>query len=257
MNENNNLKEIKTGVEITKMEAEGQVKEERSTINAGSCGEPKQWYDNAKNMTLDNLPYFINHLTQDYTHDYDTVVHAISAAMLATMNAMNNAPGFGITGYQASFIMWEMVHNISFRHNKTGLKIVDYDNFLCPQYNYLFEKTINKNTWVSLQRQAADYIKHNDYAKEAYAKELEEWESDMADFIKTHPDYDANREQYKLLTYINNYGNIVDSDGNEINPNDIPPEKPYDPSCHPDVYKHWQSIVAGVIPFGYTISEEE
>ena len=108
--------------------------------------------------TKDNLPYFINHLTQDYTHDYDTVGHAISAAMLATMNAMNNASGFGITGYQASFIMWEMIHNISFRHNKTGLKIVDYDNFLYPQY---------------------------------------------------------------------------------------------------DVYKHWQNIVAGVIPFGYTISEEE
>ena len=53
----------------------------------------KGWYENAENMTMDNLPEFLRHLSEDYRHDYGTICHALSAGSLATIHAMNRAPG--------------------------------------------------------------------------------------------------------------------------------------------------------------------
>ena len=61
---------------------------------------------------------------------------------------------------------------------------------LYPQYEYKYEKTIDKITWENLQKAAK--------------KNLEE-----------------------------------------------------SPDAHPDVIKHWQSIVDGNIPFGYKIKKED
>ena len=67
------------------------------------------WYEDAKSMTLDRLPAFIHHLTEDYIYDYATCVHMIASAAIATANALERSPAArgGITGFQASILAWK------------------------------------------------------------------------------------------------------------------------------------------------------
>lgn len=39
----------------------------------------EEWYADAENQTMDTLLPFLNHLMNDYNHDYGTIVHALIA----------------------------------------------------------------------------------------------------------------------------------------------------------------------------------
>lgn len=56
------------------------------------------WYEEAKQHTTKTLPVFIQHLTEDYRHDYGTICHAVAAAALAAAHAVDHAPCGGVTG---------------------------------------------------------------------------------------------------------------------------------------------------------------
>lgn len=86
--------------------------------------------------------------------------------------------------------MWDFIKEWSYSGNKCGLKIIDYDNMLYPQYEHKYRKTIPLHVWSELQKRAKENL-----------------EAD-----KKH--------------------------------------------AHPDVVKHWESIAAGHIPFGYTLSRD-
>jgi len=143
-----------------------------------------EWFKKAGNIkSSEELVKFIDHLLNDYEHDYGTMVRAISAMTLAT--AYMGAAIEGITGFQAGFVMWDFIRWWQYPDNKTGMRLVNYDNMLYPQYYERFSKTISKATWEKLQEEAK--------------KKLEE-------------------------------GLGVD-----------------------EVRKHWQSIIDGVVPFGYEV----
>lgn len=125
----------------------------------------KEWFAEASKQTVETLPAFINHLMGDYDHDYGTVVHAISACAIAAAWAADNTPDGGITGFQASFIMWDFIRHWSKPDNKCGLRLVDYDRFLYPQYEYRFEKTLAEDTWTAIQKEAQRLL---DEASEGY-----------------------------------------------------------------------------------------
>lgn len=217
----------------------------------------KQWYEESRQITLDALPDFISHLINDYQHDYGTVCHALAAGALATLWAMNSTPQGGITGFQASAIMWQLIRQWSYPGNKTGLRIIDYDKFLYPQYEDDFtQKAISKSMWECIQKEAENNIKEADEAHAKYLVDMEQYEKDLAVFVEKYPDYYDRKDYYDHLSYgtgdeWDEYNAKVDS-GFEF-----APEKPY---VHVDlegaVYKHWKSIVAGVVPFGYTIGED-
>lgn len=118
--------------------------------------QKKEWFKEAKKQTLDTLPEFANHVMNDYAHDYGSVCHAVAACAIAAAWAANDAPGAcgGITGFQAGAVMWDFIKEWMYSSNKCGLKIVDYDNMLYPQYADKFQKKISKETWTSLQEQA-------------------------------------------------------------------------------------------------------
>ena len=118
----------------------------------------KEWFKQAEKQTLKTLPDFINHVMNDYSHDYGTVCHAVAACALAAAWAANEEPNGGITGFQASFVMWDFIKQWSFTHNKTGLRIVDFDNMLYPQYENKFNKTISKDLWERLQDEAKNLL---------------------------------------------------------------------------------------------------
>ena len=85
--------------------------------------------------------------------------------------------------------MWEFIRNWNYKSNKTGLRIINYDNLLYPQYEDHFNKVITQNQWSKLQEQARLHLQDSPNAAES-------------------------------------------------------------------VLKHWQSIVAGNIPFGFKLKED-
>ena len=134
------------------------------------------WYKEAHDQTVDSLAGFITHLMGDYQHDYGTVCHAIAASMMAAMYAANNTESGGITGFQASAVMWEVVKHINYSSNKIGLRIVDYDNMLYPQYKYKFEeKTLSPDRFRKLQKEAEELLKNE--SDHANPKVVEHWKS--------------------------------------------------------------------------------
>lgn len=128
--------------------------------------EIDQWYAAAKQQTFATLPDFIKHVMDDYVHDYGTVVHAITACAVATAWACNEMEGArgGITGFQASFVMWGFVKHWEKENNKCGLKLLDYDDFLFPQYEYKFEKTIPPTYWAAIQKEARRLLDEKSFA---------------------------------------------------------------------------------------------
>lgn len=133
----------------------------------------EEWYKEAKNQTIESLPAFVNHLMNDYNHDYGTICHALTAGAIATMWAMNNHEQGGITGFQAGAIMWEFIRHWNYDHNKCGLKMVNYDNMLYPQYEDKFQKTITPDTWKALQKEAEAKLQESEGAHPAVK---EHWE---------------------------------------------------------------------------------
>lgn len=136
----------------------------------------KEWFADAKKQTLETLPAFMNHVLNDYCHDYGTIVHAISACALAVARAADKSEQGSITWFQASCVMWDFISQWSYSSNKCGLRIVDYDNMLYPQYEFKFSnKEISQSVWKSLQKQAEELLK----AEKAYAHEkvIEHWQS--------------------------------------------------------------------------------
>lgn len=123
----------------------------------------KEWFEQAKEIrTSDELTQFINKVLNSYSHDYGTACHTIGACAVAC--AWYGAHVEGITGFQASFVMWDFIKNWMFEYNKCGLKLVDYDNFLYPQYAYKFDKVLSKDTWEAIQKEAIRLLEENDDA---------------------------------------------------------------------------------------------
>ena len=137
--------------------------------------------------TFEDLTAFLKDVETNYNCGYGEAPRAMSQACLAV--AWYLADKFGITGFQASFVMWDFIRDWQYSSNKCGLKIVDYDNMLYPQYQYKYEKTITPWVWGELQNEAKNRLAERD-------------------------------------------------------------------SAHPDVKAHWESIVAGNVPFGYKVVED-
>jgi hypothetical protein len=149
----------------------------------------QEWYKEAREQNLDTLSDFVLKLANKYNHDYGTICHAMAAAAIGAIWAINKSDNGGITGFQAGCIMWEFIQHWNYESNKCGLRIVDYDNLCYPQYEENFEKTITSNMWKNIQDNCKALLQNVEHAHDA---------------VKTH----------------------------------------------------WQSIVDGNIPFGFTINDD-
>lgn len=105
-----------------------------------------EWYKRAKNMKPEDFLDFANELSKRYEHDYGTVCHAMAAIGLAAMYAFNKTDGArgGITGFQY----------------KCGLRLLDMDKLLYPQYEYEF-CSISSDTWDAVKKEAQELLKEN------------------------------------------------------------------------------------------------
>lgn len=118
-------------------------------------GFQKEWYERAKSMRPDDFPEFFRELTEDYEHDYGTVCHAMAAIGLAAMRAFDRSEGAsgGITGFQAGCVMWEVIRHMNYENNKCGLRLLDMDDLLYPQYEHKFV-AISEDTWDAVRKEA-------------------------------------------------------------------------------------------------------
>ena len=111
--------------------------------------------------TFDDLVSFLERVKNTCNTGYGTAPRAIAQAALATAWYLSSE--FGITGFQAGCTMWDFIRDWEFPTNECGMKIVNYDNMLYPQYGYEFEKTIPQYTFESLQKTAKKNLeKYND-----------------------------------------------------------------------------------------------
>ena len=119
----------------------------------------KKWFAEADRMTEEELPNFFARIIHGYNHDYGTACHAVAACALAAAWAACGDSDIGLSGFQAGFVMWDFIRNWTKTGNKCGLRLVDYDDMLYPQYEYKFEKVIDERTWHTIQETAKEKLK--------------------------------------------------------------------------------------------------
>ena len=111
--------------------------------------------------SFDDLVNFLQRVKDNCNTGYGAAPRAIAQAALAT--AWYLASDFGITGFQAGFVMWDFIRDWQYLDNKCGMKLVNYDDMLFPQYDYKFDKTISKDTLEALQKEARKLLEERDY----------------------------------------------------------------------------------------------
>ena len=225
----------------------------------------ERWFEEARKQTVDTLPEFVRHLVENYQHDYGTICHAITAAGLAGKYAVENSPTGGITGFQAGCCMWGIVRQWSYKNNKCGLRILDFDKLLYPQYENMFKSiSISKDSLEMVRKEAAARIaEHNKSVKDwrtvhcKWVEDLEKFKADVTEWQKQHPEYptyEDNPDFYKHLS-CGTGREWEEERKKEESGFMFEPMEPCEPSIHPDVMAHWQSIVNGWIPFGLQIDD--
>mgnify|MGYP003275648793 CR=1 FL=1 len=136
--------------------------------------------------TDEQLFEFIKDVKEKFNYGYGVAPRSIAQAAVAVADYL--LCEMGCTSFQASCVMWDIIRDLNYTGNQCGLKIIDYDDFLYPQYKYKHQKAIGKDTWGNIQNQAKK--------------------------------------------------NLEESGG-----------------CD-EVREHWQKIVDGIVPFGYTVEND-
>ena len=218
-------------------------------------GIHKEWHKEAKEMTMEKLPEFIRKLTEDYGHDYGTIVHALTAGAIGTMWAMDRTPHGGIAGFQAGCIMWQFIREWNKSGNKCGMALLDYDNLLYPQYEYKFDKAITPSAWEAIQKEAKKHLEESEKAQLKYNGDIYRYGIDLSVFVEKYPDYNDNPEKYDRIGM--GTGDEWDAQKKKEDSGfEFAPTKPYNTKAHPEVIAHWISIVEGVVPFGFKVKED-
>lgn len=125
--------------------------------------------------TFEDLTTFLKDVEENYNVGYGSAPRAIAQATAAV--AWYLASKFGITGFQAGFVMWDFIRDWMYTNNKCGLKIIDYDNMLYPQYGDRFEKIITDDTWNGLQEQAKKNLEEYENGRSAHPEVVAHWKS--------------------------------------------------------------------------------
>lgn len=208
----------------------------------------EKYYPLAKEQTLETLPQFLAEITKEH-FDYGSICCAVAAAAIAAAWSVDRCPSGGITGFQAGAVMWEFIRQWNCSENKTGMRLINYDNMLYEQDADHFEKTISKSTFEALQKEAAKLIEENKKEKEKYDADVIQYKKDLALFKAKYPDYEQDPKKYEKLRL--GTGDEWAVEKKKVDSGfEFAPEKPY---CPQGQIEHWQSIVDGTPPFGYIV----
>lgn len=115
----------------------------------------KSLYEDLDSVKLDNFVEVFYEILKN-TKGYNDCPISVAKVGLLAMKLMGKA--LGITEFQASFALWEVIREWQYSDNKTSLRLVDYDEMLYPQYQKKFEKVISKDIWKTLQETAKENL---------------------------------------------------------------------------------------------------
>ena len=126
-----------------------------------------EWYELAKKQKLETLSAFISGLVNDYEHDFGTIIHAVAASALAAAHAVNNSETGDLDPIQGGAVMAEFVKN--WLGLQAPFRVVNYEDFLYPQYARRHKKVISQQVWAWLQEEATNQLKNKcTYLEAAY-----------------------------------------------------------------------------------------
>lgn len=124
-----------------------------------------------KEITLDALPKYIDdtlalidmdNMDEAYgaiCEAYGAICIAIGGLAATTAWAINNSEKGGISGFQASCIMWEFLD--MFNHIKEPARLIQMEDMLYPQNEERFN-SISAEQWRQLQEKASICLKDCD-----------------------------------------------------------------------------------------------
>lgn len=119
------------------------------------------------------------------------------------------------------------------------------------------KKPYPKKTWESLQLEAESQIKDADEKYKDYLEKKEQYKKDIALFVEKYSDYYNNKSHYDRL----GMGTGEDWDAEQKKKEsgfEFAPQAPYCPiNSGSKVYRHWISITSGIVPFGYSVTNDE
>ena len=213
----------------------------------------EKYYPEARKQTLDTLPAFLDGMMKE-SFGYGTICIAVVTAALGAASAVDHSPSGGITGFQAGAIMWEFLRQWNYSSNKTGLKIVDYDHMLYPQYDENFAKTISKDTFEALQKEAAIKIQGDLDNEAKYKADVIEYQKALKVFVDKHDDYYIDPSKYDKIG-MGTGDEWKAQEEKEKAGFEFAPTKPWYEKPH--CVTHWQSIVNGRVPFGYVVNDDK
>lgn len=117
----------------------------------------KAWSNEAKTQihTPEDLKKFadklINHCDNLEGPDfYEETANATTSLAYAVVEMC--AEQFGLSGFQVGCIMWGIIDKLIISEHDCGMKLLNYDLMLYPQYEDHFEKTIDLETWKKCKR---------------------------------------------------------------------------------------------------------
>lgn len=122
--------------------------------------------------SIEDLANLIKEVETDFNYGYGVAARSVGAVSAAVAWYLSGK--MGLTGFQASFVTWDFITGFWMTHNKCGMRIVDYDHMLYPQYDYKFQKTISPEVWERLQKTAKEYLEDPQYASPSVIKH---WQS--------------------------------------------------------------------------------
>jgi hypothetical protein len=125
-----------------------------------------------KIKSLDELIELVKEVETKFNYDYGVAPRSIGAVCAVVAKYLSSS--MGLSGFQASFAMWDFIFGYIKTSNKCGLRLVDFDEMLYPQYGYKFEKTISKGVWDDLQKQAKECLESPELASQSVK---EHWRS--------------------------------------------------------------------------------
>jgi hypothetical protein len=215
----------------------------------------EEWKKEASEVTIDSLAGFLKSVTGDYVHDYGTICHAVAVSAVAAAKAVDKSDQGGITGFQAGAIMWEFIRQWNHSGNKTGMKLVDYDDFLYPQYENNYQKTLTPDVWANIQKEASCRIGKADDEYTEYLAKLHHHEIEIKDFVERNPDYYDNKSHYDPIG-VGTGEQWLQEKIKRDSGFEFAPQEPYCPvNSESPVYRHWEDIVSGIVPFGFTVED--
>lgn len=118
----------------------------------------EELFNRAKNeiRTPEDLKAFADELKEKYSSGYNET--GLASAALAIAAAEMSAKVFGLTGFQFGWVMWQFIDNAIISDHDCGMRLMNFNEMLYPQYEDNFEKTITKDTWSRLQKKASETL---------------------------------------------------------------------------------------------------